>query len=107
MPRLSQADKNAYARAWRSRNRDKVLDNNLRVRYGIRLTDYNRMLDEQGGCCAICGTREWGRKGPHVDHNHETGEVRGILCSGCNTGLGQFHEDPNRMRLAIRYLETK
>ena len=79
----------------------------LTARYGISLADYERMLEAQGGCCAICGTREWGSKGPNVDHDHRTGRVRGILCKGCNTGIGLFDEDPNRMRLAIRYVEMK
>lgn len=64
-------------------------------------------VDEMAAAgCAICGTTAWpGRHSrPHVDHCHETGLVRGILCSECNTGLGKFKEDPALLRRAIEYL---
>jgi hypothetical protein len=66
-----------------------------------------RLREEQQGCCAICGTPEAQspKKRLHVDHNHETHAVRGLLCSRCNTGLGQFKDDPNRLRAAIEYLK--
>jgi hypothetical protein len=57
--------------------------------------------------CSICGTTDWnGRHArPHVDHDHVTGKVRGILCNECNIGLGKFKDDPALLRAAIRYLE--
>lgn len=80
--------------------------------YGITREDYNRMLAEQVGKCAICGgDPEGGRASRlpvaafHVDHDHETGKVRGLLCAHCNTGLGKFKDDPARMRAAAGYLE--
>ena len=66
----------------------------LKRRYGIGAADFDRMVIEQGGVCAICD-----RPDPeHVDHDHVTGRVRGILCFNCNGGLGQFGDDGDRPR---------
>lgn len=77
--------------------------------YGLTPERYVEMLEEQGGVCAICGTDEWPGKDnrPHVDHDHSTGRVRGILCSHCNHGLGKFRDDPKRLRAAAEYLERE
>ena len=73
----------------------------LRRRYGIGQAEFDAMLWQQGGVCAICRT-----PGPqHVDHDHRTGEVRGILCFNCNGGLGQFRDDPGYLAGAITYLK--
>jgi hypothetical protein len=72
-------------------------------RYGIQREQVERMLDEQGGLCLIC-QRDLAGKG-HVDHDHETGEVRGILCFPCNGGLGQFREDTAILLRAVQYLD--
>ena len=71
--------------------------------YGLSVQQVNEMA-EAG--CGICGTRDWpGRhKRPHVDHDHQTGKVRGVLCHECNTGLGKFRDDPALMERAIAYL---
>lgn len=93
-------------KSWRARNPDKAFAFVLKTRYGISLAEYRRLLDKQGGGCAICGTKDWGKRNrPCVDHDHATGRVRGLLCINCNTGIGMFDDDPDRMRLAIRYLE--
>lgn len=81
-------------------------NHHLLKKYGITLAEAEALLASQGGVCAICqkpitDTRDYG---PHVDHDHETGRVRGILCLGCNTGLGGFRDDPKRMLAAIAYL---
>lgn len=73
----------------------------LKRRYGITAADADRMLREQGGLCAIC--RE--RPAAHVDHDHRTGRVRRLLCFTCNSGLGNFRDDPELLRLAADYLE--
>jgi hypothetical protein len=73
----------------------------LRRRYGVGQADFNEMLAEQGGVCAICGAPD----PQHVDHDHRTGWVRGILCFNCNGGLGQFRDNPVFLAEAITYLK--
>lgn len=76
----------------------------LRV-YGLSVADYDRLLAQQGGRCAICdGDKPYG-KSFHVDHCHATGRVRGLLCKRCNNGLGFFDDDRERMAKAIGYLQ--
>jgi hypothetical protein len=76
-------------------------------RYGITPADYERMLAEQAGCCAICGSDQPGGRGVrfHVDHDHDTGRVRSLLCHSCNVGLGHLGGTPESLRRALRYLE--
>jgi hypothetical protein len=78
----------------------------LKYRYGIDRAEYDRLLLEQGGVCAICGTDKPGGKKTvwSVDHCHATVRVRGLLCAGCNQGLGYFKDDLVRLRSAIAYL---
>jgi hypothetical protein len=73
----------------------------LRHRYGIGQAQVTTMLMVQGGVCDICG----GPDPQHVDHDHRTGEVRGILCFNCNGGLGQFRDNPVFLAEAITYLK--
>lgn len=82
----------------------------LMSQYGITVEQYDAMEAEQGGVCKICQRSE-SRYGAHgrvkrlaVDHCHETGEVRGLLCQDCNTALGLFDDDPERLRIALAYL---
>jgi len=64
------------------------------------------MVDDQDGVCAICGEPPGGRwKKLHVDHDHETGRVRALLCVSCNRALGWFRDNPEILRKAIVYLE--
>ena len=75
----------------------------LKYRYGIGADEFDELVKQQGGICAICG-----RDDPeHVDHSHETGEVRGILCFNCNGGLGQFRDSIDALRAAAMYLATR
>lgn len=79
----------------------------LKRMYGISLEDYNSMLEKQEGKCAICGNKEMNYKNKVlcVDHNHETGQVRGLLCGLCNSGLGKFRENKNFLNNAIKYIQ--
>ena len=77
----------------------------LKRRYGITVEDYENLLKQQHFGCAICGTPscKTGRNFA-VDHCHETGKVRGLLCAGCNQGLGNFKDDVGYLEDAISYL---
>lgn len=70
-------------------------------KYGLTPTELDAMVAEQQGICCICLT------GPaeHVDHCHETGRVRGVLCFNCNSAIGKLGDDPDVIRRAIAYLE--
>lgn len=75
-----------------------------RKQYGIGLEDYEALLAKQGGGCAICHNGPNGRGLFHVDHCHDTGLVRGLLCAKCNLLLGHADDDTARLRAAIAYL---
>jgi hypothetical protein len=97
-----------WVKQWRDRlplgvRREKERDSNLR-RYGLNAGRYDAMCAAQNGQCAICGQSS--DKNLHVDHCHTTGAVRGLLCGKCNTAIGQFDEDPQRMYAAIAYLQA-
>lgn len=76
----------------------------LKTRYGMTAADYDTMVAQQHGVCAICKKKSRGRL--HIDHSHETGLVRGLLCSDCNMGLGRFKDDPASLRTAAAYAES-
>lgn len=84
--------------AWRSR---------LSRAYGMTPEQYSELLRSQGGGCAICGAcvDKTGRA-LAVDHCHETGKVRGILCGQCNTGVGNLGDNPSLLRRAAAYVEA-
>lgn len=87
-------------------------DKNLRYSYGIGIEDYDRMFEEQEGKCKICGATEaGGRKsgrgkmdGFYVDHCHDTGKVRGLLCIHCNRALGLVGDNIDTLTRMITYL---
>jgi hypothetical protein len=82
-------------------------DYHLRTTYGISYEEYQKRLAAQGGGCAICGGMDSGNSKSErlpVDHCHETGAVRGILCGPCNKGLGHLGDDPARLMSAVAYL---
>lgn len=87
----------------KERNRRTV----LRLKYGITPETYDEMLEAQGGVCAICRQPpDRGRMFLDVDHCHESGRVRGLLCSGCNRAIGLMGEDAERLRAAAAYVEA-
>jgi len=79
----------------------------LKRRYGITEDDVMRLAESQGGRCAVCGdTPDTGKfHGLHVDHCHEMGAVRGLLCRFCNLALGHAKDSPDRLRLLADYVE--
>jgi hypothetical protein len=87
----------------------KMRQNSLKKNYNITLEDYDRMLDEQQGLCAMCGrpettSNQYSIKRLSVDHNHKTGKVRALLCSTCNVKLGVV-EDEDFMKKVQKYLK--
>jgi len=78
----------------------------IKTNYGLTEEQYYGLIDKQGGRCAICRTTFSSLKSRHihVDHDHSTNKVRGILCTRCNVGLGYFRDDPTLLEHAIEYL---
>ena len=68
--------------------------------YGITACEYTKMRILQNDACAICGSVG----DLHIDHDHATGKIRGLLCGKCNRGLGQFEDSVEHMRSAVEYL---
>lgn len=97
---------NARSRAKRKANGKRRLQD-LKQNYGVTPEQYAEMLERAGGVCEICGRvpSEVSKKGPCVDHCHDTSKVRGILCAPCNMGIGHLRDDPGVLRKAIDYLE--
>jgi Recombination endonuclease VII len=95
---------------WKKKNRPRLreIEKNasLKTNYGITLDDYNQMLLNQDGLCAICKNPPSGKQ-PwlHVDHCHKTEQVRKLLCFSCNIGLGSFKDSPHNLKAAAAYLE--
>ena len=79
-------------------------DGHLRRKFGITLEDYEELLARQGGVCAVCSREPTPGISLHVDHDHETGRIRGLLCFRCNNALGDLEDDPALLRAAARYL---
>ena len=105
----------AYTREWlredRKKNPNKYRNMDLVKNFGVTLEEYNQYLETQNGVCAICGSSETvvdnRTKRPRslaVDHCHTTKKVRGLLCMGCNQGLGNFRDNPDFLAKAISYL---
>lgn len=82
----------------------RVFRQNLK-KYGLTPERYEEMVKAQDGRCVICNTELLGGKQTHIDHNHDTGEVRAILCTLCNVGIGAFRERVDLLRKAIAYIE--
>lgn len=79
----------------------------MRRQYGISMEQFNLLLSMQNGGCAICGKSiDLLRRRMNVDHCHETKKVRGILCTGCNTGLGHLGDSVEGLNRAVEYLKS-
>jgi hypothetical protein len=77
----------------------------LKHAYGITLGQFNFILESQKGSCAICPRLHTNDRPLFVDHDHKTGKVRGLLCTGCNTAIGMLKDNPEYCLKASRYLE--
>lgn len=80
------------------------VNGDLLRKYGITLSEYESLLEEQGGVCAICASPPTTKR-LAVDHCHTTGEVRGLLCERCNRGIGLLGDSLERVESAARYLQ--
>lgn len=76
----------------------------LRRKFGLSADEYADLVAKHGGVCRICQHACPTGRRLAVDHDHKTGKVRGLLCQGCNTGIGKFADDPARLMAAARYL---
>ena len=107
----------ANRKRYNDKNRDKIKsyylntkthreEKRLLRKYGLTSKERAVLLASQGGCCATCRTPEEkaSRGKLHIDHNHTTGRVRGLLCNGCNYTLGLVKEDPEVLQNLINYL---
>lgn len=94
------------SKRWKQENPEQAHDMHLRRTYGVEYGTYAAMLEKQGGKCAVCEAAEPGgnSKNFHMDHCHDTGKVRGLLCTSCNNGIGRFNHDPELLREAAAYL---
>jgi len=72
-------------------------------KYGMTIPEYEALLLKQAGVCAICGGCDKAKR-LAIDHDHETGAIRGLLCFDCNTGIGKFQGSPRLLGKAATYL---
>ena len=80
--------------------------NRLKKRYGLTPDDYNKLLEYQGFSCKICG-KPWTFELPCVDHDHKTGNIRGLLCNACNALLGFAEDNTTILLKSIQYLKGR
>lgn len=96
------------SREGRARNGDRARETEFRSKYGIGFAERDALLEKQGGVCAICGTGEPGRgKAWNLDHDHATGELRGVLCVRCNFMIGHAKDDPAILTAGAAYLRRE
>lgn len=101
----AREDPSAKAVAWRKERADRSRAARVLLNYGLTLEEYDAMVVAQEGRCAICRGEMPLEQPLHIDHDHVTEAVRGLLCPLCNTGLGSFGDSPQRLRDAADYLE--
>jgi len=95
-------------RAGRRKDRDPLVSkkSELKRLYGITFENYLQMFVDQGEVCAICKESCQTKKSLSVDHDHESGKVRGLLCNRCNRALGMFRDNPTILNRAAEYINT-
>lgn len=107
--------RNEQTRKWRRTEHGKIVAKSivLKKRYGISLIEYNKLLKEQDYKCAVCLNSETSfdkrtnkLRDLSVDHNHKTGEVRGLLCRNCNTALGSLMDNENLISALLNYIRS-
>lgn len=101
----SRERKAAYMRAWNAKNPIRKKQYDLKKLYGVTLAEYEALLVEQDGKCAICGQKD-NFFSLAVDHCHGSNRIRGLLCSLCNRGIGMFRDSPDLLLRAVEYLRN-
>lgn len=99
--RLREASRN-----YKARNRDAIWAADLRRLYDLSPEDYAQLFERQSGACAVCREKPSAQR-LAVDHDHNSGRVRGLLCRVCNTALGAFCDSPERFDSAAAYLRKE
>lgn len=96
-------------RRWRTKNLEKNKEiqrkSYLKFKYGLTVEDYNDLLETQNYKCAICESDPIIYSNLSIDHCHETGKIRGLLCQNCNSAIGFLKEDPEVVLKAYQYLQ--
>ena len=93
-----------YDKKYRKNNPEKRRFARIKATYGLSHQDWLKMWEEQDGRCIICGMAFATPTNAQVDHDHNTGEIRGLLCNHCNFAIGLFNDNPEFMIRAIKYL---
>ena len=104
--RANQDRYNARMREYRKTHPEAARADHLRRKFDLTLDEYEQMLEQQGGGCAICEDPPNEKISLHIDHDHGTGEIRGLLCVRCNNAIALLRESPDILRRAIRYVSS-
>jgi len=96
----------SYYQQHRKKIREKAKTSYLQKTYNISLEDKKNLLILQLSKCAICKKKLELKSTTHIDHDHTSGKIRGILCHNCNRGLGYFKDNPRFLKTAIKYLSV-
>jgi len=105
--RIDPEKKKLRSRKWHKDNPDAARANALKFSFGITVEKYNEMFNAQEGRCAICGRHQTEfKKRLAVDHCHKTEKVRGLLCHGCNLGIGYLFDSEEILKAAFEYLHS-
>lgn len=86
---------------WAANNKEHYSISKIAKKYGMTVNDYKERIKSQDSCCFICNKKSK----LVVDHNHITGEIRRLLCTNCNLGLGHFKDNPELLKNAANYCE--
>jgi hypothetical protein len=103
-PRESKEDHATRNRKYYSIHRQEILEKQRIRLYGLTQFDYDELLKKQKNSCAICKKSDWDSKNRHIDHDHKTGLVRGILCFKCNVAVAIIEDSPDRLAGIENYL---
>lgn len=92
------------AKAYRRRHRERINKAKTAKKFGLTIEQWDALYEEQGGRCTLCGNGRGNYHELSVDHDHDTGKIRGLLCGPCNMGIGQLRDDPELLERAAMYI---